>query len=132
MTESCKTIIALVEEAVASGARQQSACEVLSLPERTLRRWKRRLATRQLTDQRKAAAALRGTSNALSEAEHTAIITTCNQPASKSLPPSQIVPQLADQGTYLASESTFYRVLRDAKQQNRRGRADPPQNGGQT
>ena len=119
-------IIALVGEAVASGARQQSACEVLSLPERSLRRWKRRLEARQLTDQRKAAAVQQGASNALSEAERTAIITICNQPAFKSLPPSQIVPQLADQGIYLASEATFYRVLRDAKQQNRRGRAEPP------
>jgi transposase InsO family protein len=32
------------------------------------------------------------------------------------LPPSQIVPRLADQGRYIASESTFYRVLRGEKQ----------------
>ena len=35
-----------------------------------------------------------------------------NQPAYASLPPTQIVPRLADQGVYLASESTFYRVTR--------------------
>jgi putative transposase len=33
-----------------------------------------------------------------------------------SLPPSQIVPLLADEGRYLASESSFYRVLRQAGQ----------------
>jgi putative transposase len=38
------------------------------------------------------------------------------------LPPSQIVPRLADQGRYLASEATFYRVLKAADQQHRRGR----------
>ena len=37
-----------------------------------------------------------------------------------SLPPSQIVPRLADQGRYLASESSFYRILRAADQQHRR------------
>jgi transposase InsO family protein len=38
------------------------------------------------------------------------------------LPPSQIVPRLADQGHYLASESTFYRLLRAANQlTHRRG-----------
>jgi len=38
-------------------------------------------------------------------------------------PPSQIVPKLADQGCYLASESSFYRILRDHEQQQHRGRA---------
>ncbi|CAG4904828.1 hypothetical protein [Acidithrix sp. C25] len=40
-----------------------------------------------------------------------------------SLPPSQVVPALADKGIYLGSESTFYRILRDHKQNNHRGRA---------
>jgi hypothetical protein len=39
------------------------------------------------------------------------------------LPPSQIVPSLADRGVYVASESSFYRVLRSALQQHHRGRA---------
>uniref|UniRef100_UPI001CBAD32B DDE-type integrase/transposase/recombinase n=1 Tax=Tateyamaria pelophila TaxID=328415 RepID=UPI001CBAD32B len=37
--------------------------------------------------------------------------------------PSQIVPRLADQGQYLASESSFYRILRSNGQQHHRGRA---------
>ncbi len=43
-----------------------------------------------------------------------------------SLPPSPIVPTLADRGQYLASESSFYRVLRSASQQHHRGRARKP------
>ena len=39
------------------------------------------------------------------------------------LPPTQLVPQLADEGVYLASESTFYRILRDANEQHHRGRS---------
>lgn len=50
----------------------------------------------------------------------------CNQPEYKSLPPSQIVPRLADYGEYIASESSFYRVLREVDQIHRRGRGSPP------
>jgi len=41
------------------------------------------------------------------------------------LPPSQIVPSLADQGRYIASESSFYRVLRESDQLAHRGKAKP-------
>lgn len=42
------------------------------------------------------------------------------------LPPSQIVPKLADQGVYIASEASFYRLLREQKMQNHRGRSNKP------
>ncbi|MCB5365039.1 transposase [Pusillimonas sp. CC-YST705] len=58
--------------------------------------------------------------------EKDAILAVCNSAEYQSLPPSQIVPCLADQGVYLASESTFYRVLREHGQAHRRGRAQPP------
>ena len=51
---------------------------------------------------------------------------TVNQPQYAHLPPSQIVPALADQGQYLASESTFYRVLREENQLTHRGRSKAP------
>ena len=44
----------------------------------------------------------------------------------KSLPPSQIVPVLVDEGVYLGSESTFYRVMHKRGQQQHRGRAAKP------
>lgn len=50
----------------------------------------------------------------------------CHQPEFQSLPPSQIVPRLADRHRYLASESSFYRILREANQHHRRGRAQTP------
>ncbi len=61
--------------------------------------------------------------NKLSEAERNRILAVCNQPEYASVPPSQIVPRLADHGQYLASESTFYRILGEAGQLNRRGRS---------
>ena len=52
---------------------------------------------------------------------------TCYQPEYASLAPGKIVPALADQGHYIGSESSFYRVLHQAGQCQRRGRARPPQ-----
>ena len=53
-------------------------------------------------------------SNKLSVEERQVILAVSNSPTFRSLPPSQIVPILADEGRYLASESTFYRVLRES------------------
>lgn len=54
------------------------------------------------------------------------MLTLCNQPEFAALPPSQIVPKLADNGKYIASESTFYRLLRQAGQLHHRGRSKAP------
>ncbi len=51
-------------------------------------------------------------SNKLNTAEQRAVLDLCNHPDYAHLPLSQIVPRLADDGVYLAPESTFYRVLR--------------------
>jgi putative transposase len=64
--------------------------------------------------------------NKLSEAERQQILDVANSAEFASLPPSQIVPGLADRGVYLASESSFYRVLRSASLQHHRGRARAP------
>jgi len=118
--------IEMIHEAVKAGARREKACELLELPIRTFRRWERRQKDEQLEDRRKCAAALRTPANKLSVAERKKIVDVCNQPEYKSLPPTQIVPRLADKGVYLASESSFYRVLREADQAHRRGRAERP------
>uniref|UniRef100_UPI00398D2284 helix-turn-helix domain-containing protein n=1 Tax=Pectobacterium versatile TaxID=2488639 RepID=UPI00398D2284 len=60
--------------------------------------------------------------NRLSPEEENRIRGVCHEPEYASLPPSQIVPRLADRGIYLASESTFYRVLRRSGEVHRRGR----------
>jgi len=121
--------IKLIDEAKTAGARQVKACEVMGITSRTLRRWKHQQRVAHDTqDQRKAAAAARVSGNKLSDAEREQIIETCNLSEYKSLPPSQIVPILADKGEYIASESSFYRVLRDADQVNRRGRVEQPKN----
>jgi len=119
--ENRQLALELVKEAVGSGARQKHACDILDITERTLRRWKK-----QLKDQRKVAGSERIPANKLTEDEKKQIIDVCNQSEYRSLPPSQIVPRLADKGEYIASESSFYRVLHEEKQVNNRGQANPP------
>jgi putative transposase len=62
------------------------------------------------------------------KAEEVTILSACNQPKLRGYPPSQIVPSLAGKGIYLASESSFYRVLKKHQQQSHRGRMKPPRN----
>ncbi|MDQ7017255.1 MAG: DDE-type integrase/transposase/recombinase, partial [Gammaproteobacteria bacterium] len=124
-SEDRQKAIEWIDEAMTAGARQHKACEVLEIDARTLRRWQQQLREEQrLTDRRKEAAAHRTPANKLREEERQQIVEICNQPEYKSLPPSQIVPMLADQGQYIASESSYYRVLRSVDQVNRRGRAE--------
>nr|WP_114638075.1 IS3 family transposase [Desulfolucanica intricata] len=115
--------ILLIKEAVADGAREKAACKELGITQRTLQRWRSRLSP--IEDQRKHAKRP-APANKLSLDERKAIIKIANQPEFKSLPPSQIVPRLADQGIYIASESTFYRVLKENNMQHHRGRAKKP------
>lgn len=114
--------VMLIDEAVAAGARQYKACGVLGITDRTLRRWR---GADTLVDQRKGAVR-QASAQALTAQEKDQILAVCNSPEHQSLPPSQIVPRLADQGIYIASESSFYRVLREHAQANRRGRAAAP------
>lgn len=50
--------------------------------------------------------------NKLTTQERQDILDVCNVPEYADLPPNVIVPMLADKGIYIASESTFYRVLK--------------------
>ncbi len=77
---------------------------------RTYERWYKD----KLLDKRKGAK--RTVTNKLSEAEKVKILKIANNMQYRDLPPCQIVPRLADEGVYIASESSFYRVLRDKKQ----------------
>lgn len=114
----------MLEQACAAGARLEKACEVVGISVRTVQRY-RRLGEIN-PDGRKAAAIGRVPANRLSEQERAEIVATANQPEFVHLPPSQIVPALADKGCYLASESSFYRILRAKGQLTHRGKAKAP------
>lgn len=122
-TSDRQSAITLIREAVQAGAREVMACKELGITQRTLQRWRRGDQTRE--DQRPHAKR-KAPSNKLSASEQQQIIEVINQPEYKSLPPSQIVPRLADEGTYIASESTFYRVMHKHQLQHHRGRSRKP------
>lgn len=113
-------VITLIREACAQGARKHKACDLLNLPLRTLERWEKG----DLQDKRKSAIHP-AQKKQLTEEEKAMILTTCHQPEYRDLPPCKIVPDLADKGIYIASESSFYRVLREEKQLTHRLASKP-------
>ena len=100
----------LIAEAEQAGARKAPACKELGIHVRTLQRW-----WHQMADQRPVVTRPEPC-HKLNADERKAILNVVNQPEYASLPPTQIVPRLADQGVYLASESTFYRVMAEAEE----------------
>jgi putative transposase len=98
-------IIALITETVDAGARQSVACHEQSLNPRTYQRW--RGADGEVIQDLRPLAERQSPANRLSEDERDQIVATCNEAELASLPPSQIVPRLADRGTSIASEPSF-------------------------
>ena len=64
--------------------------------------------------------------NKLTDAERAKVLSIANCPQFSALAPTQIVPILAERGEYVASESTFYRVLREAGQLTHRHASRAP------
>ena len=112
----------MVDEAVIAGARKHRACEVIGLSLRTVQRWQE---SGCISADKRPEVNRQGPANKLTGAEQQIILDTCNQERFASLSPCQIVPMLADEGIYLASESSFYRVLKANNQLTHRGKAKP-------
>lgn len=120
-----RRIVALVNEARTAGARLRRVCDELGIGLNTYRRWstggedQRPCATRPTP------------SHALTPSERQAVLDVCHRSEFASLPPAQIVARLLDdERCYLASESTFYRILHAAGEQRRRGRQAVPRHKG--
>jgi transposase InsO family protein len=111
-----------VGEAAQAGARQQRACHILGLSERTVQRWQEDVYA---IDQR--TVTHNTPPHALCEEERREVLAVANATEFYHLPPSQIVPLLADKGRYIASESTFCRILRQEGQLAHRRSARPSQ-----
>jgi putative transposase len=122
--EDRQTLAAVVAEARADGARLGPACALAGIDPRTLQRW--RASDGLARGDRRPEAVRALPAHALSPVERARIVAVTNEPRFADVPPARIVPALADEGVYLASEASFHRVLRDHGQMNRRGRARPP------
>jgi putative transposase len=109
-----------LDEAQRSGARLMQACEIVGMDPRTVQRWR----TQGGGDDRREGPH-REPVNKLSSHEHQRVLDIATSPEFRDLSPQQIVPTLADRGTFVASESTFYRVLRGEKLLTHRHRCRP-------
>jgi transposase InsO family protein len=123
--EDRQTLAAEIAAACAAGARLAPACALGGIDVRTFQRWQAGDGLAR-GDRRPEGALRPRPAHALSEAERARIVALANEPRFASTPPARIVPALADEGIYVASEASFHRVLRDQGQMQRRGRARPP------
>ena len=113
--EHRQILLTLIRQACDSGARLQKACTLIGLDARTVQRWRHpgnQEGDLRAGDKRR----ITVPPNKFSEAERQAALELINSDEFKDLPPSQIVPRLAERGLYVASESTLYRLLREVGQ----------------
>lgn len=113
--------LTLIEQARQSGSTLEAACQRLGLSVRTVQRWKK-----PETAEDRRCGPRTTPANSMSAEERKRILEVANSEEFRDLSPKQIVPRLADRGEYVASESSFYRVLRAAKQLAHRGKAKAP------
>jgi transposase InsO family protein len=95
-----------IDEAVKSGASKEGSCDIAGYDIRTIQRWDKNLEG----DRRKVREYV--PKNALSAKERENIISCSCSERFANMTPCEIVPTLAEEGLYIASESTFYRVLK--------------------
>ena len=113
-----------IQAAHQGGARLHKACEVAGIDVRTLQRWK--AGDGLVCGDGRPEATRPEPAHALTPQERQRLLEVANEPRFADMPPARIVPALADEGVYLASESSFQRVLRASGQMQHRGRAQPP------
>ena len=115
--------VKLINEARENGSRLEPACRELGICSCTYQRWTKDDGVKK--DQRPIIER-KPPKNKLTESERKEIIKVANSKEYADLPPSKIVPKLADKGEYIASESTFYRVLKEEKLNAHRGKTKEP------
>jgi putative transposase len=113
-------IVAGVDEAVRAGATLEEACAGVNLSARTVARWRR-----QPAEGDKRAGPKTPPPHTLTEAERAHIVELATSRENRNLSVRQLVPRLADKGIYVASESSFYRVLHENNLMAHRGPARP-------
>jgi putative transposase len=110
----------LIAQAVVAGAGEKAACELVGLSTRTLQRWR----SGSKVDGRKGASKV--TARKLTPEEAEAVYQAANQERLADLTAEQVVATLAQESIYLASASTFYRILRERKALGRRQDSKTP------
>lgn len=109
-------LLAYFDETVHQGAKKSTAAGIIGISLRTLQRWQK--PDTVLPDGRTQRVFI--PEHKLTDAEKEKILAIANADEFKDRTPHQIVPILAERGQYIASESSFYRVLREANQLSHR------------
>lgn len=117
--EDRQETVKLVEEAAKSGSRISEACKSVGIDKRTFERWRKNPEG----DMRRGP--LTASANKLTDDEKQKILDIANSKEFEDKSPAQIVPALADRGEYVASESSFYRILKANGLDTHRGKAKP-------
>ena len=112
------SILLLIADSMAAGCRQNRACDAINIECRTLQRWQK-----TTVDGRHGP--LTVPANKLTDEERALVIKTSVSAEFVNLSPHQIVPKLADAGIFIASESTFYRILKSESLSTHRGYTKP-------
>lgn len=113
-------MLASIGECIKAGASQAAACAIACVTSRTLQRWHR---LPDLEDRRHGP--ITAPANALTKEEREKIVAISASPEFCDKSPHQIVPMLADKGEWVASESSFYRVLKTSEMLAHRERSRP-------
>ena len=124
LIEDRRSLAQDIQEARATGARLEQVCDVAGIDERTLQRWNAREGLSKGDGRPQAVRPI--PSHALSQAERDRVLSVANEARFAAVPPARIVPMLADEGVYIASEASFARFLRAQGQSAHRGRAKAP------
>lgn len=113
-------ILQAIADAKEGGLSLRKVCDFLQISIRTVQRWQKD----QVGDKRKGS--FREVPNRLSDEEKQTILRTANLPKYRNMAPAEIVAILAENGQYLASERSFYRVLKEHDQLVFRGPGRKP------
>ncbi len=99
-------IISAIKTAMLNGASKGLACATIDLNIRTLERWeKNRIGDKRSLIEKVPA-------NKLTDSERKSVLEICCSNEYKDMTPNEIVPLLAEKGVFIASESSFYRILK--------------------
>ena len=96
-----------IDQAQAGGVRLAQACKMVGISARTIERWRNHPEGEDARH-----GPHRRPHNALSPAEESQVMSVLTSSRYAELPPKQLVPQLADEGLYLASERSMSMTLR--------------------
>lgn len=101
--EKRREIVTAVDEAMASGARQKKCCEVLSLCERRLERWRKTKEDRRV-------GGYRAHGQKLSTQEYHEAVVIVKQAVMAQRPLRAVYAELLDTGRHVASPTALYRI----------------------